>query len=985
MGADRNFYYDFSSEIPLKCWETVCIDNNRALLKTHVNGLSGDYIFLAPCPENPDIAPHLTSLHVNGRRFTVKKTDAMYVHNFYARYGIEIRLHCDCNEILAELNISGCKSFSPDQQYFSLQKAEASPEPVQAPHQFHLIPQANYARNTESCCTAGWHEGAGCKNSPGRFGYTKGDGLLDFAMPALGIVDKKYLSGQPKYRKPYCWSYFLLPEGMPVHSSFEPRDVDITEDDVQVNHLSVRWAAKYRETQFSCSYSLASPAVLTERSDHEMLISGLRFAGNYQSVLIPRAEGIEETPLDNADLKGMAENWILLFNCTEFPDVPLMLLFERNPGHMTVTRNAEGRLLSVKIENCPLMMSCTPFGIERFDRGQTDLEKAIRFCRFWSHALLAFPVRCREYFLTDEKQQRVTVRQEYEYRYIKDAWDTEPLELAPLPPPLTICGVADKYDAVDFEFPTKYGWLYGRIGKWSEYTIPFMPLERKFPLREKNSDIPQKLSRGMQPYREIVSSFTPDKISYPYAGSVLEPFALASTMMFFMDDKDREFIRENLAQRLPIALDSTARSDYTVIVHSEMMKKQPEKDEVIGIYKDPERDHIILRNWYTREEPFTGTTFKICYINVYNFSSGLIKEATPEEIRALKVPLIENDWGAGLTFYYAYLSALATGSFEEIRKNWELLKSVGAFFELMHDWACMGSGYSDNGITWVEGANYGFFTSYIRMAEAAGDRESRAWGIYNAAKQLCLRLAVVQASQCFFPKFFDVEPWYCTKFFHEESAAYMAFQNVPELCEENIRIDAAYSFTTEGMYPEAYAALRQFGNSAYSEVMSRLERVLLNGFDKSNAYWSIVQEYSGILIDKALDENCNAEQVLSALEAGGKKGLVMRNWRGIHIFSRALPENYLICQILAWLEMRRHKLWLEHWEEMRIHSAVWDGNMAVIDFVSSGYGTMKLQCGVTELPCRVCLDGIDVPFTEIQPGKIEIRFTGGGTLKICFD
>jgi len=985
MGGDHKFYYDFSSEIPLMCWETVCSDDNHVLIKTHINGLSGDYIFLAPCPEFFSIAPRLVSLSVNGQRFNVKKTDAMYVHSDYARYGVEICLNCESNEILAELNISDCESFSTDKPYFSLQKAEASPEPVRVSRQFHAVSKVNYSRNTKACCTDGWHEGAGCRNSPGRFGFTKGDGLLDFAMPALGIVDKKYLCGQPKYRKPYRWSYFLLPEGMPVHSSFEPRDVDITEDDVQINHLSVRWAAKYGETQFSCSYSLASPAVLTERSDNEMLISGLRFAGNYQSVLIPRAEGIEEAPLDNVNIEGMAENWILLFNCTEFPDVPLMLLFERNPDKMSITRNAEGRLLSVKIENCSLMMSCTPFGIERFERGQMDVRKAIRLCRFWSRALLAFPVRCREHFQLDEKLQRVTVRQEYEYRYIKDAWDTEPLELAPLPPPLSICGVAEIFDAEDLNFPTKYGWLYGRIGTWSEYSIPFMPLERKFPLREKNSDIPQKLRQGMKTYQEIVSTFPPEKISYPYAGSILEPFALASTMIFFMNDKDREFIQESLSQRLPIALDSTAQSDYTVIVHSEMMKKQPERDEVIRIYKDPERKHIILRNWFTRVEPFTGATFKICYINLGNFSSGLIKDATPEEIHALKVPLIENDWGAGLTFYYAYLSALATGSFEEIRKNWDLLKDVCAFFELMHDWACMGSGYSDNGITWVEGANYGFFPSYIHMAEAVGDRESRAWGIYNAAKQMCLRLAIMQASQCFFPKLFDVEPWYCAKFFHEESAAYMAFQNVPDLCGENVRIDAAYNFTTEGMYPETYAALRKFGSSAYSEVMSRLERSLLNGFGGAKTNWCTVQEYSGILIDKALDQGCGTEQVLCAVKAGLQKDIVMRNWRGIHIFSRALPENYLVCQIQAWLEMRQHKLWLEHWEEMRIHSAVWDSNKAVIDFVSSGHGSMKLQCGVTELPCKVCLNGIDIPFTEKQAGTIEISVSNSGTLQICFD
>ena len=145
---------------------------------------------------------------------------------------------------------------------------------------------------------------------------------------------------------------------------------------------------------------------------------------------------------------------------------------------------------------------------------------------------------------------------EYEYRYLEDAWGTEPLELAPFPPPLSICGTSECREVSDFEFPTKYGWLRGRIGSWSEYTLPFMPLERKFPLCSEHSAIPGLLRQGMEKYQDLVSRFGPEKVSYPYAGAILEPFAFASTLSFFMNENDREFLRRHAetGRDQPVAL-----------------------------------------------------------------------------------------------------------------------------------------------------------------------------------------------------------------------------------------------------------------------------------------------------------------------------------------------------------------------------------------------------------------------------------------------
>lgn len=992
MGGDHRYYCDFNSETILANWEITQQEENKVVLTSTVTGWSGDFVFLAPCPPAPYPQPHhrtmpvLKKLIVNGESFPALKSSAMYNHEEYSRFGIDITLKDGDNKLVAEMVLPEGGAVDLEKIGFTMIPAEKPLPKPRFKQKKHCFPTEKYQNDLSTPDVSGWHSGAGRKNSPGRFGFSKGDGLLDYAMPALGIVDKMFLCGQPKYQKRYRWSYSLLPEGMGLHGSYEPCDTGIENDDITVNHLSVRWAAKHEGKNFSCTYSLASPAVLTESEFNSMRISGLQFAGNYQSILIPRTDGIEEVSLDDANICGMAENWVLLYDSTEFPDVPLMLVFDRNPETMKVTRGKSGRLESIEFSGVPLMFSCTPFGIERFEPGEMPLDGAVRRCRLWSRALLAYPVKCCDYFQLDETAQKVIIRQKFEYRYIQDSWGTEPLELAPVPPPTTLSGTAEFKDVSDFEFPTKYGYLNGRVGTWSEYTLPFMPLARKFPLRDVNSKLPEKLREGFAPYQKLVSFFGKNRVSYPYAGALLEPFALTSSMLFFMDGEEKKFLREKLDERMQIVLDKDVTSDYTVIDWGVMMKGI-DHDGVIEQYEDPAKKHIFLKNWYDRKEPFTGVQFKICYLNLYFFSDNVIKEGTQEEIFNLKVPLIENDWGAGLTFYYIYLGALATGSFAEIRKNWSLVKEVYSFFDLMHDWACMGTGYSDNGITWVEGANYGLFPSYIRMAEAAGDEESRAFGIYNAAKQLALRLAIMKSSLKYFPEYFEVEPWFSTKHFHEESNPNLAFQNVPELSPERIRAEFIYNYTTEGLYPEAYIAMRKFGGEQYPGMfklfMDYSQQEKVRGTKLSLAWWEL-QQYSALLIDKALDTNCSEDDFYSALNFGLKKNTIIRDWRGIHIFSRALPENYFLTQLLAWMEMRKHKLWLEHWEETRINSALWVDDHAEIDFSYSGFGTMKLQCGVTQLPAAVLMNGKEIFFRQLRDGLIEITPAEAGTLVIKF-
>lgn len=212
----------------------------------------------------------------------------------------------------------------------------------------------------------------------------------------------------------------------------------------------------------------------------------------------------------------MAENWLLLFGVTEFPDVPILLVFAREPDAVRIRRNRTGRLTALDFhlprpdtgsQARTRVFTATPFGIESFDPaalyGGKCMADAIRRCRFWSRAFLAYPVKCAEYYQPDEAAKKVKIIQQFEYRMFHDAWGTPPLTTAPLPPPLTLLdgrGIAGFDKAVhDYRFPTKYGYLKGAIGRnYAEYTLPHMPRARRFPLRDtRDGRIPDLLADGL--------------------------------------------------------------------------------------------------------------------------------------------------------------------------------------------------------------------------------------------------------------------------------------------------------------------------------------------------------------------------------------------------------------------------------------------------------------------------------------------------------
>jgi hypothetical protein len=957
IGQNRNFYYDFTAELAPDSQEISRLDNGRHVFRATFHCGPGDFILLST---------KQNLLELNG--VPVTELSPNYVSPSSFRYGLRVHFAEASNTIEALL-----EDYDEDEGGYAVSLIRPE-EPLRKPvadfvREIPLFPFQEPSQETAQVPDlSAYTPGTGRKLSPGRFGFLKGDGVLDCAMPDLGIIDKRYVSSHSEYRKPYRWGYATCPAGT------------LNKAPVKVNHLSVVWGAP----EFNCTYSLATPGIISESNTGTLQLRELEFAGNYQYMMTAG----RIASLDQPDLK-MKQNWLLLFGATEFPDLPILIVLDKQPREIIVKRNQLGRLSEIQFVGNSLMITATPFGMEFFKPISPNDDDMIRRmaerAQFWSRALLAYPVEVVEYFHNDHAKARTSIVQKFSYRYIRDEWGTVPLETAPLPPVFTLSG-NDWSKYVDFAFPTKYGYLVGKYGVFSEYSIPMMLTRRKFPLRSADSKIPQILKEGLHEYFAFHDQFPATVQAYPYSGSLMEPFALATTMMNFMDEEAQNKLAALAGERLEMACDRYRQYDYPIISHSHMMQTMPDMDKVVEIYKSPDMKHIRMWNWYERQEPYTGIKYHICYLNLGLLSTGLIKTGTQEEIASLKMPLVENDWGLGLTLYYMYLCALASGDFTPIKKNWHLICSAYSFFDKMCDWACMGTGYSDNACTWVEGANYGAFTAFVNMAEAIGEEKDYELGVYLAAKQFALRTGLFRSAQHYFCHWFEEEPWYINKGFREEQLAGFGFTHVPEehlLSSKRLYYTGFYNMTTEGIYPEIFEGVRECLPEDYQEVMPLVRSELpVSRREPKSSDWGSMQVRASFLSNDALDPAIPEESVLNHLADAEKNGLLMQEWRGIHIFSRLLPKNWFRCQILAWLEMRKHRLWLEHWEGARINKALWDGQRAVIILTLTGSSPARLLIGIRGICASACLNGNSIPCKLLGKSSVELLLPQSGNLEI---
>ncbi len=960
---DFHYHYNFAAETTLTEWKQISNDGKKICLETSVTSPGGEFVALY------DV--WLTVFSINGVK-PEKSDRSLYVSRQSARIPVVIKLKPGKNTVSVEADPD---PVTPENFVLNLVPCFSTVARVKSFSKSVVAPKDTPLSEEKKLDTTGFTPGAGHRCTPGRFGFTKGDGLLDCAVTAFGVIDKMYLCGHPRYNKPFRWGYCVLPGEERATRTFG--ECGIENDKIKINQLSVNW----RSQNVSLTYSLASPGIITECESQSMRLSELQFAGNYQYVLTASSV----SSLDAFTPEMMTENWFLLFGSTEFPDVPLLVVLEKKPENIQVEYLKNGRLSSMTFSGCHRMTTATPFGMESFDPlSATDanfLADAGKRCHFWSRTFLAFPVECAEYFKNVHATKTCHIAQKFSFRVLKDEWGTHSLKIASIPPAAALSGVVEFPNPVtDLEFPTKYGPLLGGRGEGCSYTLPQMPLDVRFPLRDEKSDIPEILTDGLKEYFDFQAAFPDDWRPYCYVGSTLERYGFAGQLFHFMPDEYRDRLAELTGKSLRSTCDPNGEYVSLLTNHRELNRlKEHTHAQTIEYYFNPDLPRQQMSNYYLRKEPFTGESYLICYLNVTLMRDKYFKNASKETINSYARPYVENDWGLGISLYQMYLSVLVSGDSSAVRENWQTIKDMSKYLDVYHDWACMASGYSEAGNIWVEGANYGAYMAYVNLAEIVGDQEAVEYGTYLAAQELALRLAIYRASQNYFHRFFDEEPYWIAKAFREEEFPSSQFQGFPtNLAEDRLCPQRLHAQLTEGVYPEIFRHFRQFVSEEHPQIMTRYLQQTLKS-ERPSSFWLRELSPTMILMDLASDPDYPEEELRKNFATASDHGKMIGAWRDIGTFSTCHPKNLYPSMILATLEMRKHQLWLEHWEDLRILRAEWRDGTAEIHFERTG-AHPKLRCGVRKQPISA-----SEKFTVPESGKIQFEPSEVQVISINFN
>lgn len=196
-------------------------------------------------------------------------------------------------------------------------------------------------------------------------------------------------------------------------------------------------------------------------------------------VLEQDADGIAYNRAEDGDL---GENWLLLSGgSSDDGDKPIELVFLSKPEKIVLKPGGRGTGEVVITFRKPGARLLALRPIRKQNQDAADA------CRFWSRALLKYPVTFSEAFIRDPAGKwAILVADVYNYWELKDDWETKPIQMAPLPP-LACYGLKKEYPGLDVISPImKPGYS---LGEWGEmmaavgqnyitYRVPLDPIKR---------------------------------------------------------------------------------------------------------------------------------------------------------------------------------------------------------------------------------------------------------------------------------------------------------------------------------------------------------------------------------------------------------------------------------------------------------------------------------------------------------------------------
>jgi len=819
----------------------------------------------------------------------------------------------------------------------------------------------------------GYRPGVG--NSPvpaGRFGWIKGDGLLDCSMTGFGEISKNYIKHHAANSDVRGWQISCDP----------PYAKSETKGEIRADWTSVDWKREYIAEQdfysrkkgtkinFGVTYSLAMPGIILKTNDSAFRIDCTE-ARRFNYIALPLSEGVvtrkikPDEELYNLKTQGkLSDNWILLWGSEVFPDIPVLIILEKNPGKIIPVSKYK-RLTAIDICRTPVDSSTeyiifsTPFGIQTLDIAQTNsqdfIKKIIPRCKFWSKTLLAYITGCQEAFRIDEKNNRISVIQNFTYRILRNEWNSQPLKIAPYPPVLSLVDMKTKLinlspNAVDLECVTKYGPFKAVIGSdQCQYDIPLPPTTTRIPLKPlDDNQVSAKLAKGIRMERyNPEMAYSKGEWYWVRKGYWLKKTRRATTasswfgqlpfLFPFMDQDMLQAFRMNSRDHLIDMLDDIEGFKTTNLYKAVKLD--------IG---DAEPSRPL---WFKRKEPYTGSTYLLNFRHSYKGDDPSNYPGT----------FTDQDWGNGRALYGIYLLAKYSDSWDVVRKNWPTVQGAYRFFEVFQDWALMSVGNSERGHTWCDTSCYGGYTSFMEMARELGKNENYQTGAYLFSRHCIMRLALF-FSGTYMNEFYDSKPWLVQHHFDEiNGGRYDHMGKVPKLEPEAthllgddtiIRRNSLYSLTAEGINPEfctmLFALIPEQTDEfvkLYNQYYPEWPTSGIRQLDKIHACSGRITAFVMFLLE-LWDKNVKTEWI-------GKQLANSTINKISSVISRRIKGSPELHYLQALIATRKDPIWLEDWNNTVINRAVYDRDNQTAEIGLTSKDTAVLQFGIRQIPQSV--------------------------------
>ncbi|MBM4047606.1 MAG: hypothetical protein FJ279_21075 [Planctomycetes bacterium] len=341
---------------------------------------------------------------------------------------------------------------------------------------------------------------------------------------------------------------------------------------------------------------------------------------------------------------------------------------------------------------------------------------------FWSRALLAHPVECRETFRVDGNTVRIS--DEFGYQTLTDAWGTEAMKLAPIPPVLALLtqhGFPSRVEpaVTPTGYATNGGPLACARGERVAYDLT-LPCTDHFGLVATADPLPlqaeidQMAEVGLKSTQFASGGYTSHTAFHDdmrlYDSSSGKTFDapcidLYKWLYCFPMLTGRPLYRPELRPRI----DAHHRLHYW---------------QAVNFYP-----HKCFVQW--RREPWTGTDYVISFVWPVMFQDGVRWFANQNE-------------SAAVILYCLWAYSQYHGDWLTARSNWPLYRQIHDYLAKVHDWAFMASSnqefFSTVGIDMLN-SEYPGNLAAARVARQAGDADYADRCLYLAAKSMAPILA----------------------------------------------------------------------------------------------------------------------------------------------------------------------------------------------------------------------------------------------------